>query len=96
MNQDHSVVFEVAPKYCISDSLVDYEGYSISFKGLLPDLWSQTAWVLIPLLPFTICFISSNLFNLSALLFSHLQNKHNNNPYHTNLVCGLNDLQIFK
>ena len=36
MNKDHSVVFEIAPKYCISDSLVDYEGYSISSKGFLP------------------------------------------------------------
>ena len=35
-NQDHSVVVEVAPKYCISDSFVDYEGYSISFMGFLP------------------------------------------------------------
>ena len=33
---DHSVIFEIAPKYYILDSLVDYEGYSISFKGLLP------------------------------------------------------------
>ena len=30
MNQDHSVIFEVAPKYSISDSFDDYEGYSIS------------------------------------------------------------------
>ena len=36
MNQDHSVVFEVAAKYRISDSFVDYEGYSISFMGFLP------------------------------------------------------------
>ena len=35
MNQDHSVVFEIASKYCISDSFVDYEGYSISSKGFL-------------------------------------------------------------
>ena len=35
-NQDHSVVVEVAPKYCISDSFVDYDGYSISFMGFLP------------------------------------------------------------
>ena len=35
-NRDHSIVFETAPKYCISDSLVDYEGYSISSKGFLP------------------------------------------------------------
>ena len=36
MNQDHSVVFEIAPKYCISDSFVDYDGYSISSKGSCP------------------------------------------------------------
>ena len=35
-NQDHSVIFETAPKYCILDSFVDYEGYSISYKKLLP------------------------------------------------------------
>ena len=35
-NQDHSVVFEIASKCCISDSLVDYDGYSISSKGFLP------------------------------------------------------------
>ncbi|MDK7229740.1 hypothetical protein QP444_10745, partial [Winkia sp. UMB1185] len=34
--QDHSVVFEIAPKYCILDSLIDYDGYSISSKGFLP------------------------------------------------------------
>ena len=36
MNRDHSVIFEIVPKYCILDSFVDYEGYSISSKGLLP------------------------------------------------------------
>ena len=36
MNRAHSVVFEIAPKYCISDSSVNYEGYSISSKGFLP------------------------------------------------------------
>ena len=36
MNRDHSVVFEIACKYCISDSFVDYDGYSISSKGFLP------------------------------------------------------------
>ena len=34
-NGDHSV-FEIAPKYCISDSFVDYEGYSISSKDSCP------------------------------------------------------------
>ena len=36
MNRDHSVVFDIASKYCISDSFVDYYGYSISSKGFLP------------------------------------------------------------
>ena len=34
--RDHSIVFEIAPKYCISDSFVDWEGYFISSKGFLP------------------------------------------------------------
>ena len=32
MNRDDSVIFEVAYKYCILDSFVDYDGYSISSK----------------------------------------------------------------
>ena len=35
MNQDHSVIFDKAPKFCISDTSVDYEG-SISSKRFLP------------------------------------------------------------
>ena len=35
-NRDHFVVFEIASKYCISDSFVDYDGYSLSSKGFLP------------------------------------------------------------
>ena len=35
-NRDDSVVFEIASKYCISDSFVDYDGYSISSKGFSP------------------------------------------------------------
>ena len=35
MNRDHFVVFEIASKYCIPDSFVDYDGYSISSKGFL-------------------------------------------------------------
>ena len=35
-NRDHSVVFETASKYCILDSFVDHDGYSISSKGFLP------------------------------------------------------------
>ena len=36
MNRYHSVVFEIASKYCTSDSFVDHNGYSISSKGFLP------------------------------------------------------------
>ena len=35
-NRDHSVVFEIASKYCILDSFVDHDDYSISSKGFLP------------------------------------------------------------
>ena len=37
-NRDHSVIFEIASKYCILDSFFDYEGYSISSKGFLPSV----------------------------------------------------------
>ena len=36
MNRDHSVIFEIASKYCISDSFVDHYGYIISSEGFLP------------------------------------------------------------
>ena len=35
-NRDHSVIFEIASKYCISDSFVDCDGYSNLSKGFLP------------------------------------------------------------
>ena len=35
-NRDHSVIFEIASKFCISDSFVDHDGYSISSKRFLP------------------------------------------------------------
>ena len=35
-NRDHSVIFEIASKYCILDSFVDHDGYSISSEGFLP------------------------------------------------------------
>ena len=36
MNRDHSVIFETASKYCILDSFIDSDGYSISSEGFLP------------------------------------------------------------
>ena len=45
-NWDHSVICKVEPKYWILDSLVDYEGYSISSKGFLPTLVDiKVIWV---------------------------------------------------
>ena len=38
MNRDHSVIFEIVSKYCISDSFVDYDGYTISSKEFLPTI----------------------------------------------------------
>ena len=37
-SRGHSVIFEIASKYCISDSFVDFDGYSISSKGFLPSV----------------------------------------------------------
>ena len=37
-NRDRSVIFEIASKYCISDSFVDNDGYSISSKIFLPTI----------------------------------------------------------
>ena len=36
MNRDHSVFFEIASKYCISDSFVDHDGCPTSSEGFLP------------------------------------------------------------
>ena len=43
MNRDHSVVFEIAPKYCVSDTFVDYECYSLSSKRL----WSTVVDIMV-------------------------------------------------
>ena len=34
-NRDHSVVFEIVSKYCILESFVDHDGYSISSEEFL-------------------------------------------------------------
>ena len=35
LGNEHSVVFEISSKYCVSDSFVDHDGYSISSEGFL-------------------------------------------------------------
>ena len=60
MNWDHPVVFEIAPKYWISDSFVDYEGYSISSKGFLPTVVD------------IVVILLSKIFGIVAQLFHFL------------------------
>ena len=66
------LLFEIALRYCISDSFVDYDGYSISYKGFLSRLLDiMVLWVpvhfssLIPKMSiFTLaicCLTTSNL-----------------------------------
>ena len=55
MNKDHSVIFETAFKYCISDSYVEYYGYSISSKGFLPTV--------VDIMVIWVKFIHSSPFN---------------------------------
>ena len=46
MNRDHSVVFEIASKYCILDSFVDLDGYSIPFLRLKNHCqWWVKSWI---------------------------------------------------
>ena len=87
MNRDHSVIFEFASKYCISDSFVDHDGYSISSKGFLPIIVDViVTWIkffspahfssLIPkMLMFTLsisCLTTSNLSWFMDLIFQVL------------------------
>ena len=37
-NRDHSVVVEIASKYCISGSFVNHDGHFISSEGFLPSV----------------------------------------------------------
>ena len=43
MNRDHSVLFEIASNYCISDYFVDYDGYPIFSNGFLPTVVDKMA-----------------------------------------------------
>ena len=40
-NRDHSVIFETASKYCILDSFVDHDGYSMKLSHAL---WGHPRW----------------------------------------------------
>ena len=62
MNKDHSVVFEIVPKYCISDSFVVYEGYSISSKGLPTVVELIVIWIKSPVL----VYFSSRILKMSV------------------------------
>ena len=51
LNRDYSINFETASKYCISDSFVDYNGYSTSSKGFLPTI----VYIMVICVKFTHC-----------------------------------------
>ena len=57
MNRDHSVVFEIAPKYYILDSSVDYDVYSISSSFFFPVLFIYLLYNIVLVLP----YIDTNL-----------------------------------
>ena len=76
MSRDHSVIFEIAPKYCISDCFDDHEGYSISSKGFLPIVVDiMVIWVkFIHSSPFYLTITKMSMFTLaiSCLTTSNL------------------------
>ena len=67
MNRDHSVVFEIASKYCISDSSADHDSYSISSEGFLPAVVDiMVIWVqFIHLVHFSSLFHRMSAFTLA-------------------------------
>ena len=70
MNRDHSIILEIAPKYCILESFIDYEGYSMSSKGFLPTVVDIRSSSPIPV------YFSSLIPKMSMschLMFDHFQ-----------------------
>ena len=69
MARDYSVIFEIASKYCISDSFVDHDGCSISSEGFLPTV------VDIPVTQVSLNFLllpsNSPFLVFSSVQFSH-------------------------
>ena len=73
-NRDHSVSFEIASKYCILDSFVDHDGYSISSEGFLPgvvDIMVIQVKFTIPV-HFSLLIPRMSTFTL-AISFDHFQ-----------------------
>ena len=75
MTRVHSVVFEIVSKYSVSDSVLDYDGYSISSKGFLPTLVDIMLSELNSLIPvhFSSLIPKMSMFTLWHLLFDHFQ-----------------------
>ena len=67
MKRDHSVIFEIASKYYVSDSFVDHDGYSISSKGFLPTVVDiMVIWVKLPIpVHFSLLIPRMSMFTLA-------------------------------
>ena len=74
-NRYHSVVFEIASKYCISDSFVDYDGHSTSCKWFLPTI-VYIMIISVKLYPFESTLVHwflKHRSSFSYLLFDHFR-----------------------
>ena len=72
MNRHHSVIYETALKYCISDSVVDCDDYSISSKGfLLTVVDIMVIWIkLAHLVHFSTLIPKMSMFTLAISCFT--------------------------
>ena len=72
-NGDNSVVLEVAPKYYILDSSVEYEGYSISSRIFLPTVIDICSSALNLLIPVNFSSLILKVSTILHLLLDHIQ-----------------------
>ena len=75
MNRDYTVVFEISSRYCITESFVDHDGYSIYSRGFL----STVVGIMVIWVKFThsspLYFTDSQNVDVHSchLLFDHFQ-----------------------
>ena len=70
-NWDHSVTFEITPMYCILDSSVDYEVYSIPSKGCFPLVDMMVMWIKLNPIHFSSLIPKLSMFTLAISVWPH-------------------------